>query len=67
MALHYSTDYLAQHGQVERFFRNLRYIISWKLCSTMCAEDVTETLDMALEASGCLSVHVKHKPNQLHR
>jgi len=42
-----------------------RYIIAWKLCSTMRAEDVTETLDMALEASGCASAHVKHKPRLL--
>ena len=25
-----------------------RYIIAWRLCSTMCASDVTDTLDMAL-------------------
>jgi len=30
-----------------------RYIIAWKLCSTMRAEDVTDTLDMAPAASGC--------------
>jgi len=29
-----------------------RYIISWKLCTTMKTSDVTETLNMALEASG---------------
>jgi transposase InsO family protein len=29
-----------------------RYIIAWKLCSTMRAEDVTATLDLALKASG---------------
>jgi putative transposase len=29
-----------------------RYIIAWKPCSTMKAEDVTATLDMALKASG---------------
>ena len=34
-----------------------RYIIAWKLCSTMRAEDVTDTLDMALAASGCLSAN----------
>jgi transposase InsO family protein len=28
------------------------YIISWKLCSNMRAEDVTDTLDLALQASG---------------
>ena len=30
-----------------------RYIIAWKLCTTMRAGDVTETLTLALEASGC--------------
>ena len=30
-----------------------RYIIAWKLCTTMKAGDVTETLELALQASGC--------------
>ncbi|WP_407658870.1 DDE-type integrase/transposase/recombinase [Marivivens aquimaris] len=30
-----------------------RYIVSWKLCTTMRAEGVTNTLDLALQASGC--------------
>jgi transposase InsO family protein len=30
-----------------------RYIIAWKLCTTMKAEDVSATLGMALKASGC--------------
>src|SRR4051794_18965016 len=30
-----------------------RYIIAWKLCTTMKAQDVTDTLDIALTASGC--------------
>jgi transposase InsO family protein len=42
-----------------------RYIIAWKLCSTMRAEDVTDTLDMALAASGCDQAHVLHKPRLL--
>ena len=42
-----------------------RYIIAWKLCSTMRAEDVTDTLDMALAASGCDQAHVQHKPRLL--
>ncbi|WP_369934897.1 IS3 family transposase [Ruegeria sp. A3M17] len=42
-----------------------RYIISWKLCTNMRAEDVTDTLDLALEASGCDQVHVVHKPRLL--
>jgi len=29
-----------------------RYIIAWKLCSTTKAEDVTDTLELALIASG---------------
>lgn len=33
-----------------------------KLCSTMRAEDVTETLDMALKASGCERANVLHEP-----
>ncbi len=32
-----------------------RYSIAWKLCSTMRAEDVTDTLDLAPVASGCAS------------
>jgi hypothetical protein len=32
-----------------------RYIVAWKLCTTMKAEDVTTTLDLALRASGLLS------------
>jgi len=42
-----------------------RYIIAWKLCSTMRAEDVTDTLDMALAASGCDQAHVHHRPRLL--
>src|SRR3954468_11479856 len=30
-----------------------RYIIAWKLCTTMRADDVTDTLELALVASGC--------------
>ncbi|NIZ63252.1 IS3 family transposase, partial [Sedimentitalea sp. CY04] len=42
-----------------------RYIISWKLCTNMRAEDVTDTLDLALQVSGCDQVHVVHKPRLL--
>ena len=42
-----------------------RYIIAWKLCTTMRAQDVTDTLDLALAASGCDQVHVLHKPRLL--
>jgi transposase InsO family protein len=39
-----------------------RYIIAWKLCTTMKAEDVTDTLELALKASGCDQATVVHKP-----
>jgi putative transposase len=42
-----------------------RYIIAWKLCTTMRANDVTHTLHMALTASGCASARVVHKPRLL--
>ncbi len=42
-----------------------RYIIAWKLCTTMKAGDVTDTLEMALEASGCDQAVVRHKPRLL--
>ena len=42
-----------------------RYIISWKLCGTMRAEDVTDTLDMALAESGCDQANVYHRPRLL--
>jgi len=42
-----------------------RYIIAWKLCTNMKAQDVTDTLDLALQASGCDQVHVAHKPRLL--
>ena len=42
-----------------------RYIIAWKLCTTMKAEDVTDTLEMALEVSGCDRATVVHKPRLL--
>ena len=42
-----------------------RYIIAWKLCTTMKAQDVADTLELALQASGCDQVHVVHKPRLL--
>jgi transposase InsO family protein len=42
-----------------------RYIIAWKLCTTMKAEDVRDTLELALEASGCDRATVVHKPRLL--
>lgn len=42
-----------------------RYVIAWKLCTTMQAEDVTDTLTLSLEASGCAWAEVAHKPRLL--
>jgi len=42
-----------------------RYIIAWKLCTTMKTSDVTDTLELALQASGCDQVNVVHKPRLL--
>jgi len=42
-----------------------RYILAWKLCTTMAATDVTETLEAALAASGCDTVRVLHRPRLL--
>jgi putative transposase len=42
-----------------------RYIIAWKLCTTMTAEDVTATLDLALKASGLDRAMVVHRPRLL--
>lgn len=42
-----------------------RYVIAWKLCTTMKSEDVTDTLEMALTASGCDQAPVQHKPRLL--
>ena len=39
-----------------------RAIIAWKLCTTMRADDVTETLNPTLKASGCDQSKVVHKP-----
>jgi transposase InsO family protein len=42
-----------------------RYIVAWKLCVTMKAQDVTETLDLALAKSGLDQVNVGHRPRLL--
>ena len=42
-----------------------RYIISWKLTKSMMAEDVKDTLDLAIEKTGIEQVKVKHKPRLL--
>ena len=42
-----------------------RYIISWRLCRTMTAQDVSATLRDALEATGLEKVSVRHRPRLL--
>jgi len=42
-----------------------RYIIAWKLCTTMKTSDVTDTLNLALQASDCDQAPVVHKPRLL--
>jgi len=42
-----------------------RYILAWKLCDGMTARDVSDTLDLALAASGLETATVKHRPRLL--
>ena len=42
-----------------------RYVVAWKLCTTMKTSDVTDTLELALQASGCDQVTVQHRPRLL--
>jgi putative transposase len=42
-----------------------RFIVAWKLCATMQASDVTDTLDRALAASGLDQISVAHRPRLL--
>lgn len=42
-----------------------RYIIAWKLAPTMAANDVAETLELALEKSGLEKARVRHRPRLL--
>lgn len=42
-----------------------RYIIAWKLCTTMKANDVTDTLNLALQASGLDTARVSQRPRLL--
>ena len=42
-----------------------RYIIAWKLTSTMGASDVNETLDEAIAYTGVTQVPVQHRPRLL--
>ncbi len=42
-----------------------RYILAWKLCTTMTATDVSDTLAMALRSSGLQRARVRHRPRLL--
>jgi putative transposase len=42
-----------------------RYILAWKLCTTMSATDVSDTLQIALQTSGLNQVRVLHRPRLL--
>jgi putative transposase len=42
-----------------------RYIVAWKLCTTMAASDVIATLDLALQASGLDQIRVGQRPRLL--
>jgi transposase InsO family protein/transposase-like protein len=42
-----------------------RYIVAWKLCTTMSADDVTDTLDLALQASGLDDAPLQQRPRLL--
>ena len=42
-----------------------RFIVSWRLCTSMAAGDVTDTLDDALSFTGLDEVKVNHKPRLL--
>ncbi len=42
-----------------------RYIIAWKLYSSMTATDVTDLLDMAVAKTGIETVKVRHRPRLL--
>jgi len=42
-----------------------RYIVSWKLCTNMKVKDVTDTLELALTASGCNQDNIRKMPRLL--
>jgi len=42
-----------------------RYIVAWKLCATMRADDVTDTLELALTAAGLEGTEAAHRPRLL--
>jgi putative transposase len=39
-----------------------RFIVAWKLCATMKARDISDTLELAFAKSGLDRVNVGHRP-----
>lgn len=42
-----------------------RYIVAWKLAKSMAADDVKDTLDLAIEKTGVGKIKVRHRPRLL--
>jgi transposase InsO family protein len=42
-----------------------RYILAWRLCTTMSAADVKDTIDDAIAISGVEHVYIRHRPRLL--
>jgi len=42
-----------------------RYILAWRLCTSMSAEEVKATLEKAIAVSGVAHVYVRHRPRLL--
>jgi len=42
-----------------------RYILSWRLCSGMSADDVKDTIDQAIAESGVDHAYIRHRPRLL--
>ena len=42
-----------------------RFILSWKLATSMGANDVKDTLDQAIDETGVVYIQVKHRPSLL--
>jgi putative transposase len=42
-----------------------RYILSWRLCSSMSAADVKQTIDLAIKASGVDHAYIRYRPRLL--
>jgi putative transposase len=42
-----------------------RYILAWRLCSTMSAEDVKATIELAIAVSGVDHAYIRHRPRLL--